>query len=366
MKIGILTFQNTTNYGAMFQAYALQTFINKYCACEILNYTNSTLKNRYEISPFKAKSIKEFIKKILHYKENKKNMLIFNEFKRTNLKISDEEYNEDNIATADSKYDLFISGSDQVWNFKLTNYDKNYFLVFTNNKTKRNSYAASLGVSNLSSSDEQLLRGLIVQQNNISVRENEGKSLINNITSGKEKIITNVNIDPVFLLSLKEWNKLIENINIPYDNYLLIYEVAYIPEIIEFAKKIAKEKKLKILYVSASNKKLSEAITIKNITPLQFLTYIKNAEIIITSSFHGMAFSTIFNKNFYYGIPKSKSNFGSRLNSLAKILGLEDRNYVNYKQDIETIDYNKVNKKILAERKRSKNYIEGVIYDEKV
>lgn len=366
MRVGILTFQNTTNYGAMFQAYALQTFINQYCACEILNYTNSTLKDRYEINPFKAKSIKDFVKKSLHYKENKKNMLIFDEFKRKKLNISDEEYNENNIAKADLKYDLFIAGSDQVWNFKLTNYDRNYFLTFASNKAKRNSYAASLGVSKLNESDEQFLKELITQQNNISVRENEGKNLINDVISEKEKNMINVNIDPVFLLSLKDWDKLIGNVNVTYNNYLFIYEVAYIPEILEFAKKIAKDKNLKILYVSASNKKLSGAITLKNITPLQFLKYIKNAEIIITSSFHGMAFSVIFNKIFYYGIPKNKANFGSRLNNLAKVLKLESRNYINYSQDINFIDYNKVNNKIAAERRKAKDYIEGVIYDEKI
>lgn len=366
MRVGILTFQNTTNYGAMFQAYALQTFINQYCACEILNYTNSTLKDRYEINPFKAKSIKDFVKKSLHYKENKKNMLIFDEFKRRKLNISDEEYNENNIAKADLKYDLFIAGSDQVWNFKLTNYDRNYFLTFASNKAKRNSYAASLGVSKLNESDEQFLKELITQQNNISVRENEGKNLINDVISEKEKNMINVNIDPVFLLSLKDWDKLIGNVNVTYNNYLFIYEVAYIPEILEFAKKIAKDKNLKILYVSASNKKLSGAITLKNITPLQFLKYIKNAEIIITSSFHGMAFSVIFNKIFYYGIPKNKANFGSRLNNLAKVLKLESRNYINYSQDINFIDYNKVNNKIAAERRKAKDYIEGVIYDEKI
>lgn len=366
MRVGILTFQNTTNYGAMFQAYALQTFVNQYCACEILNYTNSTLKDRYEINPFKAKSIKDFVKKSLHYKENKKNMLIFDEFKRKKLNISDEEYNESNIAKADLKYDLFIAGSDQVWNFKLTNYDRNYFLTFASNKAKRNSYAASLGVSKLNESDEQFLKELITQQNNISVRENEGKNLIDDVISEKEKNMINVNIDPVFLLSLKDWDKLIGNVNVTYNNYLFIYEVAYIPEILEFAKKIAKDKNLKILYVSASNKKLSGAITLKNITPLQFLKYIKNAEIIITSSFHGMAFSVIFNKIFYYGIPKNKANFGSRLNNLAKVLKLESRNYINYSQDINFIDYNKVNNKIAAERKKAKDYIEGVIYDEKI
>lgn len=366
MRVGILTFQNTTNYGAMFQAYALQTFINQYCACEILNYTNSTLKDRYEINPFKAKSIKDFVKKSLHYKENKKNMLIFDEFKRKKLNISDEEYNESNIAKADLKYDLFIAGSDQVWNFKLTNYDRNYFLTFASNKAKRNSYAASLGVSKLNESDEQFLKELITQQNNISVRENEGKNLIDDVISEKEKNMINVNIDPVFLLSLKDWDKLIGNVNVTYNNYLFIYEVAYIPEILEFAKKIAKDKNLKILYVSASNKKLSGAITLKNITPLQFLKYIKNAEIIITSSFHGMAFSVIFNKIFYYGIPKNKANFGSRLNNLAKVLKLESRNYINYSQDINFIDYNKVNNKIAAERRKAKDYIEGVIHDEKI
>ncbi len=366
MRVGILTFQNTTNYGAMFQAYALQTFVNQYCACEILNYTNSTLKDRYEINPFKAKSIKDFVKKSLHYKENKKNMLIFDEFKRKKLNISDEEYNESNIAKADLKYDLFIAGSDQVWNFKLTNYDRNYFLTFASNKAKRNSYAASLGVSKLNESDEQFLKELITQQNNISVRENEGKNLIDDVISEKEKNMINVNIDPVFLLSLKDWDKLIGNVNVTYNNYLFIYEVAYIPEILEFAKKIAKDKNLKILYVSASNKKLSGAVTLKNITPLQFLKYIKNAEIIITSSFHGMAFSVIFNKIFYYGIPKNKANFGSRLNNLAKVLKLESRNYINYSQDINFIDYNKVNNKIAAERRKAKAYIEGVIYDEKI
>ena len=117
MLIGVLTFHNTTNYGAIYQTYALQKFINdKGIACEVINYNNSVLLNRYSYNPFEAKSFKEFIKRVLYFKNNYSLFKKFKIFTKNYINLSSKSYNESNIKLADNYYDTFIAGSDQIWN----------------------------------------------------------------------------------------------------------------------------------------------------------------------------------------------------------------------------------------------------------
>ena len=155
MKIGIVTFHNTTNYGAIYQTYALQKFLSKYVENEVVDYNNCILKKRYSINPFNSNNYKDFLKKILYFYENFINKKNFCIFKNKNIRISKAKYDEKNIKNADDRYDCFIAGSDQIWNFKLNGNDDNYFTLFTSSEKKRNSYAASFGGCIFSKQDAQ-------------------------------------------------------------------------------------------------------------------------------------------------------------------------------------------------------------------
>jgi len=358
MKIGILTYHNTTNYGAVFQCYALQKYIlNKGIQCETINYNNSVLKNRYSTNIF-SNNIKQTIKKIRNYRFTKNLNRSFEEFIKENIKLSKSEYNEISINEANKEYDKFIVGSDQIWNLKLSGNDKNYYLDFVKDNNKKNSYAASFGITSFEKCQEKIIIDLLKKFKNISVREKHGIELINKLGI-KNKV--NQHIDPVFLLDKEQWSKFICEIKTK-KKYILVYEITYTNNMMDFARNLAKKNNYEIIFVSGTNRKMKCATNKSNLSPEEFLSYLKNAEYIITSSFHCMAFSVIFNKEFYYDTPNAGNNTSSRLDSLAELLGLTQRK-LNTNQGIyeNMIDYKKVNKIVNIEVKKANKYLNDLI-----
>jgi len=359
-KIGILTYHNTNNYGALFQCYALQRFINENNVfCEVLDYNNAYLKKVYDINPFHAKSIKSFIKKTINFLPEKNNINYFLNFKNKYISISKKEYNEKNIEEADSEYDTFISGSDQVWNYDLSGKDKNYFMMFTKDKIKRNSYAASFGSGNIKSEYKEDIVKYLKNQNNISIREDEAKKMI---LSHCPKLKVKQNIDPVFLLDKKVWLKFIQNKQ--YNNYIFVYEVARTEKLRSFAKRLSEKTGLKIIYLSKAGKKMKGVKRLYSVTPEEFLSLIYNANYVVTSSFHGMAFSLIFEKIFYYDTPKSQNEFGARLNSLSRLTKTENQK-INENFDITmknlNIDYKSIEVILGKAKSDSIKYLNTII-----
>lgn len=362
MRIGILTFHNTTNYGAIFQTFALQKYVNEQgVKCDVIDYNNNTLMNRYNINPFHSKNLKEFAKKSLLYRDNKRLKKAFLSFTEENISMSGQKYNENNIKDADNIYDSFIAGSDQIWNFDLSGKDKNYFMIFSSEKKKRNSYAASIGKSSLSHEEEQEFKELLNQQNNISVRENQGRIIIDKIDN---TLNPECHIDPTFLVKQDEWIKLLKG-NKPKYKYIFVYEVSITDNLRMFAKYLAEKTGFKIIFISGTSKNIMNAKKIKNASPEEFLNFVYNAEYVITSSFHGMALSLIFNKEFFYDTPSNSNSLGSRLDNLASILKVSNRKITTDFNHINTdkINYNEVNKMMKVEIKRSQEYLNKIIFD---
>lgn len=359
MKIGILTYHNTTNYGAIFQCYALQKYIiNKGIQCEIINYNSNVLKNRYSINIFSNNNIKQVLKKILNYRVSKGLNKSFEKFTKENIKLSQSEYNEFSIDKANQEYDKFIVGSDQIWNFKLSGDDKNYYLDFVKDNDKKNSYAASFGITSFERNQEKIIIDLLEKFKNISVREKHGVELINKLGIKNE---VSQHIDPVFLLKQEGWSKFICQTKFK-KKYILVYEITYTKNMMDFARKLAKIYNYKIIFVSGTNRKMKGAMNKSDLSPEQFLSYLKNAEYIVTSSFHCMAFSIIFNKEFYYDVPEHANNTSSRLDSLAELLNLTERKLDDNKEICgKTIDYAKVNKIVNLEILKADEYLNGLI-----
>ena len=357
MKVGILTFHNTTNYGAIFQCYSLQRYIRDLgYECEVVNYNNKTLKERYDLNPLKSKNLKEFVKRVLFYLPETKNQKSFKEFTEKYINISEEEYNEDNIIESDEKYNLFIAGSDQIWNYKLSGNDKNYFMTFTLDSRKRNSYAASFGSSIINGKKDVI--ELLKIQNNISVREDDAVTEL-------KKQFPNIqqSIDPVFLIKKDSWLKFIDNKRICKKDYIFVYEVARTDKLRNFAHFLSKKYGLKILYLSKAGAKMKNVKRLYDVSPTEFLNYLYYSKYVVTSSFHGMALSIILEKEFFFDTDADKKEFGSRLESLGRISKLENRKICEdfNEMNFEVIDYNKVHKDIEHEINNSKRYLQRVL-----
>ena len=356
MKIGIITYHRAKNLGAMLQSYALQKTLEKYKGkCEIIDYRNEKMEESYKVKKiWECKSLKEKIKNILFMKKNKAFEEVRKEFNEKVQTISTKKYNKNNIKEANNDYDLFVTGSDQVWNVKLNYDDENYFLNFAEDNNKKNSYAASFGTNKINEEQKEKICNQLKTFNKISVREEEGKNVVRELTGRNSELV----LDPTLLLNKYEWENMINNERIEKEKYIFVYVIAYTPTLLEFARKLGKERNCKVICFHTSYQKYRGMKNLTKVSPQDFLNYIKNAEVVVTSSFHGMCFSINLQKEFYYELDENKVNNNSRLKTLATTLNLEDRRIINGKCINNRINYSEVTKKLEAERKKSIQFIE--------
>ncbi len=352
MRIGIVTFQQALNYGAFLQMYALQKYINdtfEGVDVEIIQY-NSVYLEQVHSPKFKKGST--FLKTIILKLHAIIKDIKFTNAKKRYIKLSKQKYNENTIYKSNSNYDLFICGSDQIWNPSLTGNDLNYFLNFSESE-KRNSYAASVGVDIFPSEIKNEIVDSLLNFRNISVRENGSKDTL--VNSGINNRIF-VNIDPTLLVSKKVWSNFTKKKG--GKKYLFIYSIQKSIELIENAKKFANDNNLKILYVGPFIKDKA----IKNIfcpSIEQLLTLFYNADYIFANSFHGTVFSIIFHKNFFSFLNYSDGR-NNRIINLLDTLGLSEHLLIsNVKKDTK---WELVDEKLELLKKESYDYLRKVIY----
>lgn len=350
VKIGILTFQNAYNYGAALQAYALKSVIGD--VCEIINYNNEYFSIKNETS-LKRKIIKAFYNKQLKKRVNR-----FHEFQHQFLVGNQSIITDSELKSINDKYGLFITGSDQVWNLETSGYNTAYFLDFVDDSKKKNSYAASFGSENLSDNNLQISKDLLKDFNNISVREKSGQKIIKTLTGRDVPVV----LDPTMLLSASDWNKLINN-PIHEKKYVLLYTVLNGDKIVEFAKNLANSMGVELYCITTSLKPQSGMKCIRDAGPLEWLNLMKNADAIVTNSFHGLAFSLIYNKQFYIELLPPPSQTNARIKELLENVQLTDRIInmdVNKVSNIR-IDYNNVNMIWQTKRQESLSYLKQIV-----
>lgn len=336
-KVGIITFVNAGNYGAELQAFASQFILNKMgYEAEIINYVfykNSRhIKTKLSKPQFNfnlKQKLAEFLlpriqklKAIINKKQSNIRKSRFEEFHRINTKFSKEYRTIDELYLNPPQYDIYISGSDQIWNPDIFSNIEPYFLTFAPKVAKKISYASSFGKNELSPNVSNKYSTWLKEYYAISTRENIGVKIINDLNLNAECVL-----DPTLLLDMEEWQKVeVEQKNIP-QNYLLIYELISSPYLNTVAKEIAKNKNLKIVRICKDvfvKEKDKNVINIINAGPAQFIYLFSHADYIVTNSFHGTAFSINFNKNFNVVIPPGRSN-SNRQRNILTLTNLEDR-----------------------------------------
>ena len=335
MKIGILTHPLGANYGGILQAWALSTYL------ESLGHDVVVL-NRKNNLPL----LKRVAKNILtvcgykRYADPKYSTLV--RFVENNINYS-KPLSTDRQMTAYVKQhglDLVIVGSDQVWRPDFAKkYGFNYFLDFVPQGVKQASYAASFGLSDwgYNSEETQRIAGLLSKFVAVSVREDEAVELCkDNLDIEVEHML-----DPTLLLSNTYYDKIAScrKINEPYT---FVYWLG------------SEEEKQKAIREFGNQTKIVE-ISLRGNTQLDsienWLSYIKYADNVITDSFHGLAFSILFNKQFY--IQSNSSGGNGRVRSLLEMLEIASQ----FDGDSKSIDYSIVNNRIDELRQRSYKFI---------
>jgi len=291
---------------------------------EIINYAPLSTVRSYRIYSFKSNTIiKQFLLYGLtsyYYLALKKKKNRFHSFVKKSLNLSKESYlTEQEFLKNTPKYDIYITGSDQVFNPNNPYSKRIYFLDFPKQNSKKIAYAPSFGITHFSEEQKKQIASFISSFDALSCRENEGANFLTSITGNKVPIV----LDPVFLLSEKEWNKVIVSPK-NKDKYIFIYDLNGGEALVKIANKIKEKTGYRIICCTS---KITAFYHIDkqlyNLGPLELLGYIKNAEYVVTDSFHGTAFSVVFNKRFFSYIAILRTS--SRIISLLKNLGIDNR-----------------------------------------
>lgn len=332
MRIGILTFHRAVNYGAVLQAWALQTFLQN-CGYEagLLDYRCKAIEDNYKlfskhrINGNLLASFKYVLSRLSHIKGILNRQRCFDEFITTKINL----LNVQDVGNLDA----IITGSDQVWNPFLTGgLDDFYFLNKECFEKKiKIAYAVSGESKYINASFVDKVAPLIGKIPHISVRESNLKDVLQ-IPNAK------VCIDPTFLLSFDEWKNVGRERIVDYD-YVFLFEVVPSPLSKKTAKLLSQKLGIKVIFLNSGFKFLKRNSNLKvAVGPDEFVSLIRYSKYVVTTSFHGMALSMLLRKQFVIA-PTEHMN---RQSSLLKQVGLENRiiRSVNMLQHIDDIKYN--------------------------
>ncbi len=220
-------------------------------------------------------------------------------------------------------YDIYMTGSDQVWNSHFIVGDSNFLLGFAPEDKPKLSYAASFSSRNLNS-DLDMYRTYLAKYDSISVREKSGVDIVANLVQKKAEVVC----DPTLLLNRDEWQKLCPSCSLMKEKYLLLYIQSYsydpYPNIITFTEKLARKLDLKIAVLLGlkDGYHIEGATYFETVGPIEFMQLFRDASVVVTTSFHGSAFALNFHKNFY-SVVKKIDDADSRIVDFLRQCGAE-------------------------------------------
>ena len=202
MKVGIITFHRAINYGAILQAYALKKKIDELGnVTKVIDYVN--LKEEKACKIINTNSLKSFIGSLLKFRFKKRKDIKFVDFRKKYLNLTPVVGTKGALKELNAQFNVFITGSDQVWNYNIIGGDMTYLLDFAN-EGKKNSYAASFGVINIEEKYKRQYSDLLNSFTNIAVREDAGAKIIRELCHKEVPVV----LDPTLLLDAFEWMRL--------------------------------------------------------------------------------------------------------------------------------------------------------------
>lgn len=352
MKVGLITFHFVNNYGGVLQAYSLQEYLKEICGEEvsIINYKNTFVQFTDAVRIFPITSdVSELFTGIKTIPLRLKRVSYFNQFLKQNVSVTEKVDSIDSVIEK-NMFDCLICGSDQIWNPVITfGFDKNYYLGQKKANVKRIAYAPSIGKNRISKKSEKKLKGYISNIDYCSVRELETQRELEKMLDKDIEVL----IDPTFLLKKEKWGKLAQQVVAPKEKYILVYIMQKDNKVYDYSRKVKEKYGLKVIEISRYGKR-NEGIdeVLVDVGPLEFLSLFYNAEYICTNSFHGLAFSLIFDKKFSL-IPCKR--FGTRLENLISLFQIEFGQSEQFKYE-GVVDADKKEQILLSERTKTYNY----------
>lgn len=324
MKIGLITFHKANNIGAVLQATALLRAIRSAGEdCEIIDFRPNNSVTRHGF----VWDVLRKIKMGLLYsrkKQTNQRQKRFDTFCKKHYALSPKTYwGDGGLEKNPPTYDLLISGSDQIFNTTLSGTSRSYYLAFASD-TPKVSYASSFGREKITPAEEALVREELPKFRHISVREKSAGKIIEDLTGKKAEQV----LDPVFLLDKSAWETHCNRkMSIPHEHYIFVYSMENSENLERLAKRLQEETALPVIVVRGGGQ-AGRIFGTEDAScgPAEFLRYIKDADYVVTNSFHGLAFSLLFEKKFFCVAHTTRN---ARLENLMDMVGVKDKVVAN-------------------------------------
>lgn len=365
MKIAYITRHTPSNYGSLLQAYATQRAIERLgheAVC--INYirTDELPENRTKTLLSVSRWNKNAATKLLYLVTQKPVFDAarkrFDRYRKNMLTLTDECWNTpEELAQNLPKADVYMTGSDQVWNTVGTGViDPAYFLSFVPDGKKKIAYAGCFGTKTVRDEDRDNIIKWLKRYDHITIREKSGVELAQSLGVHAEQVL-----DPTFLMPPKDWLGMLPKKE-KTESYVLVYQLHPNKEFQTYAKEFARRKKMRLIRINPYFHHIFKpGKFVFCPTAEEFLWYIKNADYFLTDSFHGTSFAIGLNTQFVDVLPNV---YSERNRSILATAGLEDRilmSYDDFKIADKPIDFTAVNRKINAERTRSAEILRKII-----
>lgn len=377
-QCGLVCCYKMYNYGGTLQSFALQLYLKKnHVQNEMINYTSGMgawkLYRWIKIVDWNRIYRKLIVRrKAETLSEDKLNLVNcvqrkFQEFVTKNYDVSKKLNGYHNLKTYAKKYRNVIVGSDQLWS-PSNIYSEYYSLAFVSKGSKKISYSTSIGKDTIEKRFYNRYRSMLKDFSNISVREASAQKFLGKLTNRNIELV----MDPVFLIEREGWEIYeVKPQNFQLENYIFAYIVGEPSRYEKIVKKI--KEKLNLTIINIPNIRYDQiekevpwgGENIEGVGPGEFLYLLNHAAFVITDSFHGTAFSTIFMKQFIsvyrYDEDDKQSSTNGRIYSTLERLGLTKRIYQkdSIVEDMidNQINYDIVNVKKAEQMEHSKKYL---------
>lgn len=355
-QAALITCHNIKNYGSVFQTYAT-TVVFKGFGYDVTvidyqrpgtdkeGFRKRTLQESHMAKKPVIKYVFPYVLKVSFQKMER----VFSDFLRKYVATTAKTYlTEEELVQDCPGADLYISGSDQIWNSDINGrIERPYYLSFLQDDKMRISFASSFGKTQLHDGEKEETRTLLSKYQWLSTRERSGTEIIHGLGLDADTVL-----DPTLWLSKEQWERLAEPVRAP-KRYVLVYQLHNNKAMDQYIKQMEKTCHLPCLRVDLFyHYMVKSGRHIVCPTPGQLISLIKNAEYVISDSFHMTVFSILFNKKFISIY--SENSFNDRIASILKLLDLEDRHlesYADFGIWKKEIDFDKVNR-CLEEQKR--------------
>lgn len=367
IKIATITCHDCYNFGASLQAYALQHYLEEQGHdVRIIHYKPDYLSNHFRLgyianSKFDRPIIKQIylLAKLPGRLKSFSRKHVFDRFTNKYLHLTRRYNSYEELKVDPPEADLYIAGSDQIWNTLFNNgRDAAFYLNFGNRSTKRISYAASFATADIVPDYRNFVRSELKNLDSISIREKISLPLLASLGRNGKAVC-----DPVLLLDNEEWKSLLEENPLPKEikkavrgPYLLLYPTDHSELMDKIALKIQKQTGWSIISVGPIKTNTAN-IKISNAGPTDFLHLLKESYFVISNSFHATVFSLIFEKQFC--TVNRKEGINERMRSVLQEFGLQSRLVSDFdKQLLDPINFNEVKTNIKKSVEESKSWLQ--------